>query len=296
MSAPFHTNFTRVMDLLADRSVAPLPHDQEQELRALIDSLPTDQRTVAFMERDRLERAAAETLAMFMQADRPAAISSGLRDRLIASGMAELAGTADQNSGSMPRSGTDSSPSSRTYALAAFTGWLAAAAALVFAFVLYQSRPTAPSTPDRPSVASVFESRAALLDDPATVVATWSPGPDPAGSGVSGDVAWNPTTQTGYLRFSGLAENDPARFQYQLWIFDKGRQTDKPVLDQFPVDGGVFDITTAARDPNTGDVIVPITPKLPVRDVAAFAVTSEKPGGVVVTTRENLLLLAPVGG
>lgn len=295
MSAPFQTNLTRVMDLLADRSVAPLAQAEERELRTLIDGLPTDQRTVAFMERDRLERAAAETLAMLMQADRSASISSDLRDRLLAAGMSELAGTADQPGESARAAGGEPS-SLRTYALAAFTGWLAAAAALVFAFVLYQSRPAPVATPVPTPALSVFEDRAALLSNPGTVTAAWSPGPDPAGAGVTGDVVWNAATQTGYLRFSGLAENDASRFQYQLWIFDKGRQTDKPVLEQFPVDGGVFDITAARRDPATGDVVVPITPKLPVLDVAAFAVTSEKPGGVVVTTRENLLLLAPVGG
>jgi|GEM_PF-6982669 len=54
----------------------------------------------------------------------------------------------------------------------------------------------------------------------------------------------------------------------------------------FPVDGGVFDVTS------TGEVIVAITPKLHVDDLAMFAVTIEKPGGVVVSKRERIVVTA----
>jgi hypothetical protein len=54
------------------------------------------------------------------------------------------------------------------------------------------------------------------------------------------------------------------------------------------LDGGVFDI------PTTGEVIVPINAKLQVREPFMFAITIEKPGGVVVSSRERLPLLAKV--
>ena len=84
------------------------------------------------------------------------------------------------------------------------------------------------------------------------------------------------------MRFRGLSVNDPATRQYQLWIFDKNQS------DKTPIDGGVFDIRS------DGEVIVPIHAKLRVQEVVLFAITIEKPGGVVVSSREQLPLLAAV--
>ncbi|MEM7228940.1 MAG: anti-sigma factor, partial [Planctomycetota bacterium] len=79
----------------------------------------------------------------------------------------------------------------------------------------------------------------------------------------------------------GLEANDPSVMQYQLWIFDAERSADHPV------DGGVFDIPAGG-----GEVIVPIDPKLAVSDATLFAITVEQPGGVVVSARERIVLLA----
>lgn len=109
----------------------------------------------------------------------------------------------------------------------------------------------------------------------------WAPGPTPV-SGASGDIAWSTSAQRGYMRFLGLRPNDPTVEQYQLWIFDRNQP------EATPVDGGVFDVTSA------GEVIVPIRPALRVREPYLFAVTIEKPGGVVVSDRSRLPLLATV--
>ena len=85
------------------------------------------------------------------------------------------------------------------------------------------------------------------------------------------------------MRFTGLAVNDPTQYQYQLWIFDKARD------EKFPVDGGVFDVSS------TGEVTVVISPKLHVTDATLFAVTIEKPGGVVVSKRERIVVTAQHG-
>ena len=63
--------------------------------------------------------------------------------------------------------------------------------------------------------------------------------------------------------------------------------TDLAMRDQaFPVDGGVFDVNS------NGEVVVAITPKLRVNDLGMFAVTVEKPGGVVVSKRERIVVTA----
>jgi hypothetical protein len=136
-----------------------------------------------------------------------------------------------------------------------------------------------PPRPPRPSIA---EEREALVAAGARVV-PWTATRDAAATSASGDVVWDEATQRGYMRFRGLAKNDPTASQYQLWIFDADRD------DRYPVDGGVFDV---AGD----DVIVPIRAKLPVAAATLFAVTVEKPGGVVVSSRERIVVTAATKG
>ena len=97
-----------------------------------------------------------------------------------------------------------------------------------------------------------------------------------------GQVVWSDARQEGYMVFDGLPVNDPTKEQYQLWIFDTDRE------QNYPVDGGVFDIRA------DGKVTVPINARIPVDKAVRFAVTIEKPGGVVVSTRERLPVLAEV--
>jgi anti-sigma-K factor RskA len=150
--------------------------------------------------------------------------------------------------------------------------WLAAAMAAVViggvALWLVTRGPNAPSS---------IEDRAALIASGAIRI-DWKATPDAPNA--SGDVVWSPTSQRGYMRFAGLPANDPTKTQYQLWIFDKTRD------QAFPVDGGVFDVTS------TGEVIVPIAAKLHVDDATLFAVTVERPGGVVVSKREHIVVTA----
>jgi len=132
-----------------------------------------------------------------------------------------------------------------------------------------------------PSTPTPSEARAQLLATASDVTTlAWTATEDPAAKGASGDVVWSESQQRGFMRFVGLAVNDPKQLQYQLWIFDKHRD------QAFPVDGGVFDITPA------GEVIVPISAKLPVGEPVLFAVTVEKPGGVVVSKRERIVVTA----
>lgn len=202
------------------------------------------------------------------------------------------------------------SAASRAFAVG---GWVAAAACLVLAIgaFVYKTKPvgpvsvtpssTAPSStapnPTAPvTVASVTpppsvreETAAALrerlLSLKTTAKMDWSATKDPAAKGATGEVLWNAEEQKGTMRFRGLAKNDATKAQYQLWIFDKGRE------DKYPVDGGVFDI-----DSETGDVIVAIKARLQVDKAALFAVTVERPGGVVVSKRERIVVTAKPTG
>jgi hypothetical protein len=131
-----------------------------------------------------------------------------------------------------------------------------------------------------PPPPSPAEARAALLAAaPDARVLPWSATPDAAARGASGDVVWSESRQQGYMRIRGLAPNDPARAQYQLWIFDGQRE------EAHPVDGGVFDV-------GQGEVVVPIRAAVKVFEPKLFAVTVERPGGVVVSRRERIVLTA----
>lgn len=152
--------------------------------------------------------------------------------------------------------------------------WMSLAAALLLCLGLWNTRST-------PSVSlTMVEMRSQLLSkSPSLLPLPWAEGPTPFDVSVRGDVVWDNERQEGYMRFVGMPVNDPTVEQYQLWIID-------PARDEKPIDGGVFDVT------NSGEVFVKIDAKLTVLDPQAFAITIEKPGGVVVSSQERLPLLA----
>ncbi len=175
----------------------------------------------------------------------------------------------------------------------AWMGWLAAAACLAVAGSVWMSRPAAgPSGPGLTvgsgastgrSGSIIIESVLARAD---TLQIDWKPLPDATcQEKCAGRVIWNNELQQGWMVFKGLAANDPAQFQYQLWIFDKNQK--------HPIDGGVFDIAQARLNA-AGEVEVPIRAAIKVSDPQAFAVTVEKPGGVVVSDQTRIAVLAPV--
>lgn len=153
--------------------------------------------------------------------------------------------------------------------------WMAAAACLALALVAWWPRG---------AVTRRNDDIAQLVEQPDAVRLAWAPGPDETGRGVIGEVVWSDSAQAGFMEFRGLPPLDPNRWQYQLWIVD-------PARDKHPVDGGVFDV------PNAGGLVrVPIDAKLRVDKPAAFVVTVERPGGVVVSGQERVALIAAAGG
>jgi hypothetical protein len=163
-------------------------------------------------------------------------------------------------------------------------GWFAAAASVLIALAGWWPRlQSGDPMVESPMAATLEQKREELLAQQGVLRRTWQTTPDPAASGVTGDVVWDQRTQNGYLRFRGLQANNTNEMTYQLWIFDGTRD------ERYPIDGGIFDIP-----PGQSEVIVPITAKLQVRNPAAFAVTIEKPGGSVVSSRDRIVVLAPV--
>lgn len=158
--------------------------------------------------------------------------------------------------------------------------WFVTAACLAITMLtLFTSRQ---AEPVKVVSLNAAQQRAKLIETAADLVQVrWADGPTPI-PGAEGDVVWSASLQQGFMRFRGVTANVPTVEQYQLWIFDKNQD------EKTPIDGGVFDI-----GPDQ-EVIIPIQAKLKVQEAYLFAVTIEKPGGVVVSSRERLPLLASV--
>ncbi|MEL7483577.1 MAG: anti-sigma factor [Planctomycetota bacterium] len=133
----------------------------------------------------------------------------------------------------------------------------------------------------------IRENRRKLLDVPGTIRLAWQPFdlPDaPAEQqAVTGDVVWNDDLEQGYLRFVGLAPNNPSVEQYQVWVIDERGLEQK-------VSGGVFNADAE------GEIIVPIDPAIDVGRVALFAITVEEPGGTWVPDLTRRVVVAQPAG
>ncbi len=169
-------------------------------------------------------------------------------------------------------------------------GWAAAAAACIALalniwFTRTQPVEIAKNQPpvNTPKTLSTVELRDQLLTATKDVIkAAWSEGNVKGLAKVVGDVVWSDEKQTGYMTLKGLPANDKAKETYQLWIFDK---TQDP---KTPIDGGTFDVNA------DGEVVIPITAKLKALKPEMFAITVEKPGGVVVSQRGKIAAIAKV--
>jgi len=174
--------------------------------------------------------------------------------------------------------------------LFAWLGWaVAAAAVLALGINLSMTRfgvteiannppPAATPTPMTPA-----EAHDKMMAEPGMTVAKWAPAAKTGDmANVSGDVVWSDKEQKGYAMLRGLPKNNADASTYQLWIFEENQG------DKTPIDGGTFNVSS------DGTVVIPIDAKLAAKNPSMFAVTVEKPGGVVVSKREKVAALAKV--
>lgn len=276
MSARFLEN-DRLADLLVALETEGLGDEDARELDRLLEEEPGASREAL---------AGAASAALLAVRIPMQALPPSLHGRLVEQGRAAVRDAAAAKVVRMPRREPDAAAEGAPAAGSRF-GWYAAAASLLLAVAAWWPRMTTEvpvPVAQAPAEPTYADRRRQLLESGSPVVqVAWSGTEDPASKDVQGDVVWDGAKQSGYMRFAGLPVNDPGQEQYQLWIFDSTRD------DRYPVDGGVFDIP-----PDGGEIVVPITAGIPVRDAALFAVTVEKPGGVVVSSRERIVAVAQV--
>ena len=250
-----------LLDLLAKRATEGLTAEEAAQLEALLRANPG-------VSADEFAPAVA---ALDVAARSRETLPPNLRAKILAQAAGPRTAATDSNVVPLnprPRSGGAS-------------GWWAAAACFVLAVMGWWPRLV--SSPGLPAP-DAAQARQALAARANVVRVQLASGPGAAGAPLAGDVIFDPVSQTGYLRFRGIPANDPRLAQYQLWIADGSRAQPEPV------DGGVFDVPSTVN----GDVIIPFHAKLAVGAPAAFVVTQEQPGGVVVSRQERVLALGKV--
>lgn len=257
----------RLLELLADRAVEGLTEAEAAELARI-------ERELGVRATEALEATAGEVSACAAGEALPASLRSRLEAMAAERGGARpalrLTGAgAGARSGPMlrARDGTGGLIIGRL-------GWVAAAACLLLAAVAWMGRPGA--------IDPAKERREILAAGQATWAwSAWTPNEIAGAATVRGDVVWSGERQGGVMRFAGLPANASGKSVYQLWIID----ADRP--DEPPVDGGVFTV-----EPGQSEVLVPFKARVRVGAPAAFAVTEEKPGGVIVSKQERRVVIA----
>jgi hypothetical protein len=265
----------RLLILLAARATEGLSLEESRELDRGLHEL-TD------VDADDLDLAAAVADLAFETASADEeSMPDNLRQQILEGARTQFASRAGDVPGIPQRSATPfRQPEKRKWGPldVRYLGWFAAAAMLL----LTLWAPWSPEIEPPESRPTFAEQRSILIVNAADVIkATWATPEIAEYAQVKGDVVWSDERQTGFMRLSGMPANRSGQEQYQLWIVDPSR-------DEHPIDGGVFNIPAGVDE-----IFVPINAKLRVADPKVFAITLEKPGGVVVSDGP-LLVVAPV--
>ena len=265
-----------LFELLSDRALFGLEDADTDRLKELL-------RSNAWVRGDCMDDAVAQMAVAFNDATNATVdaepMSSIAADRIRQAVHAEI---ASETSPTRELAGTIS-PDSTSSGTMGWLGWVAAAAAIAVAVMAWQ--PITPTIRNGTQLVSWVETH------PDAVRWDWAPGLVNPAEGVTGYVTFSPDSQEGYMLIKGLEPNDPRIQQYQLWIWDQEREPDPenptPLADNVhPVDGGVFDVN------DQGEVVIPIKLPLRVDQPYLFAVTVERPGGVVKSEKGSVPIIA----
>lgn len=279
MSAPGRNIPERAEELLADRACFGLSREEERELCELLSTCPECVGWLAVSPHDLV----AGEVASACPCD--GGLPDALRREVETQARAWCCGVRAM-SGSWPAGRAADEPSVRTPAPSrwralALTGWMAAAACLVVAIGIglrAGGNRAAPSAAERVALARAKGDLVSAAWGPFNALDTGEP---PEVSGVTGEVLWSDAMQAGLMKFTGLPACAPGE-QYQLWIIDSDRGLGQRVS------GAVFGCD------GSGPTQVLIEPQLPIKHAAAFAVTIERAGGVVVSDMKRRVVLASI--
>jgi anti-sigma-K factor RskA len=278
----------KMLELLSDNAVFGLTETELAELAELEKNFPE-------FGDESFELAAASIGMLNLDTSEP--LPAHLQAKIAADAEKHFASRSRKTEAPVSESPAEKEEFQKTFAFEPkrsvwqWLGWaVAAAACVVLAVNIYTTQrqladltaktiPTPTATPAIKLTAT--QEREQLLASATDVVRSdWGDFDPTKPKNVEGDVVWSNSAQKGFVRFRNLPVNDKTRETYQLWIFDENQKQ--------PIDGGVFDANEA------GEIIIPIDAKLKVQKPKMFAVTAEKPGGVVVSPLEKVMAVAKV--
>ena len=269
----------KMLDLLIAQATAGLTESEAAELRKLEEEFPE-------LADDSFELAAAAFSMANLDAGEP--VPAALQSKILAD--------ADEFFGAQKTEASEPEEFQKTFAFEPagrsplqWLGWAVAALACVALAVNVWT--TRNQTQQGPQIVYVKETPAPTPSMQQQYERMWTSASgvvkttlaDPKNpEKIVGDVVWSDSEQKGFVRLRGVPVNDKTKEQYQLWIVAANQNA------KTPVDGGVFDVG------ENGEVIIPINAKVKVQKPAAFAVTAEKPGGVVVSTQEKVMAIGKI--
>lgn len=263
-----------MLDLLCEKAVYGLDEREERQLSEIQKTFGPGYEAESF----ELAVAAISTANLDLKLELPA----NLRARIAA----EAERFFDEKEASEFATETQAvTEKSKAFLLPPWLGWTVAAVAVaILAINLYLTRidteRAGTSSPTVTTQLSPEQMRQQLIETAPDLERAGVAAGNVRDLNPSGDVVWSDARQSGYVRLTGLPVNDASRETYQLWIFAENQDP------KTPVDGGTFNVSS------NGEVIIPIDPRVRVRSPKAFAVTIEKPGGVVVSKQERVAALA----
>lgn len=263
MSDHVSSDKQRLLELLSDRALFGLSSEEEQELELLREAHPD-------VDASEMDHIVGLLEASSPAADQPS-MPTSLKDAILKTSMGGPTASGEpRQSGVLSSSVPASKSTSGQFML--IVALLATAASLLMAFSTALWRPT-----QTPPTLSVVQQKANLEAEASDLVRVdWeATGAAP----ITGDVVWSNAKQSGFMTFTGLPVNNPREEQYQLWIFDDAQDA------RYPIDGGVFDVVG-------NSATIAIDAKIRVVKPTMFAITIEKPGGVVVSDRSRLPVIA----
>lgn len=283
-------NKERLFELLADQTVFGLNEEESVELQRLKAEFPEWERDISFELAAAFVNLAGLDLDENLPADLRAKVSKNALEFFN-----KQTGSAQITSDSAVKFTPNIKRKFETETKGSFWQWLgwglAATACLVLAVDLWTTHSvkqpvvvakleTSP-TP-KPELTAAEQRERLIASTPDIIRSSWTEANPKNPKNISGDIVWSNTAQKGFMRFRGLPANDPNKEAYQLWIVDETQDA------KTPISGGVFDVNS------DGEVVVPINAQIKVRKPKAFAVTKEKPGGVVVSKQEEVMTIAKI--
>lgn len=271
MSSIETSNF-RIQELAAGFSLGDLTEAESLEINSFA---PKIFQAMAERSEESAARAFLTYQGAFPNEPLPAALSSRLKS--MANGfIAESKSSNGENVANVANVANFATVAPSSMGVRELVAWLSMAASIALAMCIW--------LPGKSNMrVSMVKQRDSLIASASDIIRSkWESTKQgqPIGTEL-GEVVWSTASQQGFMTIQGLPINDVTIEQYQLWIID-------PTRDDKPVDGGVFDISS------TGESIIPIRAKLRVDKPTVFAITVEKPGGVVVSDQKRLPLIAKI--